>query len=140
MSNRYCPLGVQAKALLGAAEGVFLAGISIKLFAGLRTSELLQLDWNEVGDRQIIVLARHAKTRRRRVISISENLRKWIGPFRKELSGPVIPHTARRWHDRVGAIATLARRMCSDTAFAHIISRIGKTKTSPRSKREILRR
>ena len=98
----FTPAKVQA--LLGVAQGEVLAGIAIKTFAGLRTSELLKLDWSDVDEEQIIVKAAHAKTRRRRVVTVSENLLAWLRPLQKE-TGPVAPFTPRQWHDRVSAAA-----------------------------------
>ena len=47
--------------------------IAIGLFAGLRMSEILALNWDEVDlcDRTITVQGRKAKTRQRRVVTIS---------------------------------------------------------------------
>ena len=94
----------QVKALLGVAQGAVLAGIAIKTFAGLRTSELLKLDWSDVDTGQIIVKAAHAKTRRRRVVTVTENLLAWLRPLQKQ-TGLVAPFTPRQWHDRVSAVA-----------------------------------
>jgi site-specific recombinase XerD len=101
-------LPAQAQALLGVAQGEVLLGIAIKTFAGLRTSELLTLDWNDVTEERIVVQARHAKTRRRRVVTVSENLRVWLKPLLKP-SGPVAPFSPRQWHDRVSAVSTEAK-------------------------------
>jgi len=61
-----------------------LAATAIGLFAGLRTSELATLDWQNVhltGKQQFIeVAARKAKTRQRRTVSISDNLSSWLKP------------------------------------------------------------
>jgi integrase len=39
----------EASKLLAAYPDAFLPGVCLKLFAGLRTSELLSLDWSEVS-------------------------------------------------------------------------------------------
>ena len=61
-----------------------LAATAIGVFAGLRTSELASLDWQDVhlmGKQQFIeVRARKAKTRQRRIVSISDNLSSWLMP------------------------------------------------------------
>lgn len=72
-------------------------GVAIKVFSGLRTSELLSLDWAQVTDSEIIVKGRNAKTRQRRVIAISENLQAWLRPFR-QAEGRVAPFNRRNWH------------------------------------------
>jgi site-specific recombinase XerD len=45
----------QVSALLENSPVAILPGITIKVFAGLRTAELLSLDWNEVSENEIIV-------------------------------------------------------------------------------------
>lgn len=68
----------------------YLAPIAIQLFAGVRTSEIKRLDWEQVREEQIIILASNAKTRQRRTISISDALASWITEERQE-SGLVFP-------------------------------------------------
>jgi integrase len=67
--------------------------LAIGAFAGLRTAELHRLDWSEIDlDRGFItVAASKAKTRRRRLVPISKNLKLWLKPLRKK-SGPVCVH------------------------------------------------
>lgn len=62
----------------------------IKFFAGLRTSEVRRLQWEEIKQDCIVIKARKAKTRSRRVITISDNLRLWLEGERQK-SGPVCP-------------------------------------------------
>jgi integrase len=68
--------------------GPFLA---IGAFAGLRHAEILRLDWREVdlAGGHIEVRADKAKTARRRLVPVSENLRQWLAPLREE-SGLVV--------------------------------------------------
>lgn len=60
-------------------------------FSGLRRSELHALEWEDVNlDRGYITVAAHkAKTAARRLVPISDNLRRWLEPARKA-SGLVI--------------------------------------------------
>ncbi len=74
-----------------------LPGVAIKIFSGLRTSEVLSLDWAQVTETEIIVKGQSAKTRQRRVITISENLQAWLYPYR-QASGRVAPFIRRNWH------------------------------------------
>ena len=66
-------------------------GLSIGLFAGLRRSDLCALDWAEIKrDRKLIeVKASKAKTRQRRLVTISDNLDKWLAR-NPQKSGPVV--------------------------------------------------
>ena len=68
----------------------YLAPIAIQLFAGVRTSEIKRLDWEQVRSNQIVILASNAKTRQRRTITISDALASWIAEEKKE-SGLVFP-------------------------------------------------
>lgn len=73
----------QARKLLAACAAdaechPLLASTAIGLFAGLRTAELVTLNWENVhltgSQRFIEVTARKAKTRQRRIVSISDSL------------------------------------------------------------------
>jgi integrase len=69
--------------------------LAIGAFAGLRTSEIERLDWKSVNFERgyIEVRAETCKTRARRLVPISENLKAWLRPFAMS-SGPVILHRA----------------------------------------------
>jgi integrase len=88
-----------------------LASIAIGLFAGLRTGELAGLDWENVhlngSQRFIEVTARKAKTRQRRIVSVSENLASWLIPTAKEV-GLVVPPAYRERHERLQTLAKLS--------------------------------
>lgn len=92
------PVGIltpaQARALLDAAKvhlPEMVAGLAIGLFAGLRVSELCALDWSEIdlSARLIEVKAAKAKTRQRRLVTISDNLALWLAPY-VQRGGPVL--------------------------------------------------
>jgi integrase len=103
----------QASRLLDAAErtegGVMLPYVAIGLFSGLRASELAALDWSEVSlaERTIEVVARKAKTRARRIVTMSDNLAEWLQPYART-SGPVASTEglAEKW-ERVRAAAKI---------------------------------
>jgi len=88
-----------------------LAATAIGLFAGLRTSELAALDWHDVhltGSQKFIeVAARKAKTRQRRIVSVSDNLASWLTQEAR-VSGPVVPNRYRERHERLQALTQLA--------------------------------
>jgi integrase len=71
----------QAENLLRhAGEHGLLPYISIGLFAGLRSAELMRLDWSAVNlqEKAIVVGAAVAKKRSRRVVEICEALEGWL--------------------------------------------------------------
>ena len=79
-------------ALLTAAKDDFSAFrpiIAIGGLAGLRTAELLRLDWADVWrvEGHIEVTAGKAKTRQRRLVEICPALTAWLEPFRKMKAG-----------------------------------------------------
>ena len=80
-----------------------LPAVAVGLFAGLRVSEVMRLDWSSVdlGRGLIEVAARKSKTAQRRLVTISPNLRAWLAPF-DGARGTVAPQagTYRRQLDR----------------------------------------
>jgi integrase len=89
------PVGIltveQTARLLETAEGDMLAYCAIGAFAGLRRSEIVQLDWSEIDFESdlIEVSAQKSKTAQRRHVTLQPNLRQWLLPLRKH-SGPVV--------------------------------------------------
>ncbi len=93
------PVGIltveQVKALLRTAQAndrAMTPALAIGLFAGLRRSEFFALDWSEIDleNRTIEVKGIQAKTRQRRLVTISENLLAWL-LTKEERKGPVTP-------------------------------------------------
>jgi len=99
----------QCSALLTAAGNDVLPYIAIGLFAGLRAAELEKLDWQEVNLQTgfIEVTAAKSKTKKRRLVPISENLAAWIRPL-AATAGPVAPVGLRKRFDAVKERAGLA--------------------------------
>lgn len=66
--------------------------LAIGAFAGLRDSEIQQLEWSEVNQARgfIEVKAAKAKSARRRLITIQPNLAEWLRPY-AVLTGAVVP-------------------------------------------------
>ena len=96
-----------ASRLLASCPGAFLSGVCLKLFAGLRRSELLSLDWSEVSASEIVIRGAKAKTRQRRIVAISDNLAVWLQPHRRA-SGRVAPFLQNAWYRSLEAIAESA--------------------------------
>ena len=63
--------------------------VAIGGLAGLRTAELLRLDWADVWrvPGHIEITAGKSKTRQRRLVEICPSLAAWLGPFRREKTG-----------------------------------------------------
>jgi integrase len=79
--------------LLTKADTTLRPFLALGAFAGLRMAELQRLDWKEIDlDRGFITVdASKAKTRQRRLVPISDNLKLWLKPC-KQASGPVCLH------------------------------------------------
>jgi integrase len=80
-------------ALLKRADATLRPFLAIGAFAGLRTAELQRLDWQEIDLERgyITVDASKAKTRQRRLVPMSDNLKLWLEPCKQD-SGPVCLH------------------------------------------------
>ena len=78
-----------------AAHARILPVIAIGAFAGIRTAEIMRLDWEDIKwDRGHIEIAgRKAKTAARRLVPLPENLKTWLSPWREE-TGPIVTLTA----------------------------------------------
>jgi integrase len=83
-------------ALLASADGNLLALIALGGLAGLRTAELLRLDWADVWrvPGHIEVTASKSKTRQRRLVEICPALAAWLEPFRAQADGKLWA-----WHE-----------------------------------------
>jgi integrase len=83
----------QIGSLLVKADNTLRPFLTIGAFAGLRMAELQRLDWKEIDLERgfITVDANKAKTRQRRLVPISDNLKLWLTPC-KQTSGPVCMH------------------------------------------------
>ncbi len=77
------------RALLHAADGAMRAMIALGGLAGLRTQELLRLDWADVWrvPGHIEVTKGKSKTRQRRLVEICPALAAWLQPFRTQATG-----------------------------------------------------
>ena len=64
----------------------FLPCLAIGAFAGVRSSEIQRLHWNDIhfADKKIIVKTTSAKTASRRIIPMKENLLAWLSPYQNK--------------------------------------------------------
>jgi len=87
----------EAKRLLACCGADVLPYAAIGMFAGLRSAELEKLDWTEVdlASGFIEVKAHKAKTGRRRLVKIADNLKAWLEPLAQP-TGVVAPIGLRK--------------------------------------------
>lgn len=106
------PVGILSVAelsqLLEHAPVQLRAFIAIGAFAGLRRSELIRLDWRNVDIEQrfIEVTAMKAKSARRRLVRMRDNLRLWLKDLIKP-SGAVTPPNFKELLDSTRNLADL---------------------------------
>lgn len=95
--------------LLAAAEGDVLPCIALGAFAGLRSAEILRLEWADIDlqSRCIVVGARQSKTATRRVVPIQENLLAWLAPYSGR-QGKVWPRNEREFYKALERTAAAA--------------------------------
>lgn len=95
--------------LLDKADESIKPALAIQAFTGIRTAELMRLDWQAVKfDREHIELtASNAKTASRRIVPILPNLKLWLEPHAKK-TGKIFPSGADYYHElqREAATAT----------------------------------
>ena len=74
----------EMRRILLAANARILPLIAIGGFAGIRSAEILRLDWEDIKwDRGHIEIAgSKAKTAARRLVPLTENLKAWLAPWR----------------------------------------------------------
>ena len=79
----------ELKALLANADDTMRPLIAIGSLAGLRTAELLRLDWADVWhvSEHIEITAGKSKTRQRRLVEIGDSLAAWLESYRTVTSG-----------------------------------------------------
>jgi integrase len=73
----------QLKKILEAAPSDLLPALAIQAFAGVRTAEILRMEWSEVDlvRGYVNVTAKKSKTAKRRLIPVASNLADWLRPY-----------------------------------------------------------
>lgn len=81
----------ELRKLLETASGPLRAMIALGGLGGLRTEELLRLDWADVWRVQghVEITAGKSKTRQRRLVEMSPALAAWLQPYREFTTGPL---------------------------------------------------
>lgn len=100
-------------------EPTMVPALAIGFFAGLRTSEVCQLDWKDIDlrSRKITVIPEVAKKRRARHVDIEDNLLQWLLP-RQQAAGPVAPD-GQKWRSRLDHIRELTKVKWPHNAMRH---------------------
>jgi integrase len=95
----------QIQNLLDSAPADLLPCLALCAFAGLRTAEMLRMEWEAIDlPRSLInVSAGNSKTAKRRLIEISPNLAEWLLPYAIR-SGKIYPYSQRWYHHNVGLL------------------------------------
>ena len=87
----------QLQSLITAAPADIKLYLAIGAFTGMRTSEILRLDFSDINFERghITVAAEKAKTATRRLVPILPNLTQWLAPYRNR-KGKVANHSVER--------------------------------------------
>ena len=74
----------QLASLIGKVPSEVQLYLALGAFTGMRTSEILRLDWSQVNFERghITVAPEKAKTATRRLVPIQPNLMQWLAPYR----------------------------------------------------------
>lgn len=72
--------------LLSKAPGHLVPGMAVKAFSGVRTEEIVEIDWSDILFDQdaIVIPAKISKLGQRRLIHLHPNLKAWLTPYRKD--------------------------------------------------------
>jgi integrase len=86
--------------LLTAAPDSFKPVLAIQAFAGLRSAEVIRLDWKNIKIERghIEITAANAKTASRRIVPILPNLAEWLKKAAKK-KGKLFPHSRAYFHE-----------------------------------------
>ena len=123
--------------LLEAAPKELLAPLAIGAFGGLRTAELMRLNWQEVRLERgyIEVTARKAKTAQRRLVKIEPCLSAWLSLCRPALQeGSVYGEPDRFYHKEVAKLCQSIGLKWKPNGLRHSFAsyHLAKSKDAPR--------
>jgi integrase len=99
----------QLQNLLLKAPADLLPTVALGAFAGLRTAEVLRLEWQDIDLKRnfINVSATKSKTAKRRLIPIASNLADWLHPYAHK-SGRIYPFSHRWYHFKIDELRKAA--------------------------------
>jgi integrase len=98
--------------LLNAATPELLPILAIGAFTGIRTAELMRLDWQDVNFATgfVSVKGRKAKSRRHRSIEMHPNLKEWLAPYKGR--------TGKIWNGTLNMLYYALRGVCKGSGLA----------------------
>lgn len=110
----------QLAAILEKASPEVAPCIALAAFAGLRSAEILRLDWDDIERRPgfIEIAAHKAKTATRRIVPISDNLAKWLA-IAPRVDARVWPHSKDRFFKAMIRAARNAGIVWKQNALRH---------------------
>jgi integrase len=110
----------QLAEIFGNASPEIAPCIALSAFAGLRSAEILRLEWSDIERRPgfIEVAAHKAKTATRRIVPITENLALWLAIAPRDGSH-VWPHTKDRFFKTMIRAARNAKIKWKQNALRH---------------------
>lgn len=123
-------------ALLAAADESLVPFISIGGFAGLRSSEILRLDWQDVKFDSDNIIVQKGKVKKRgqsrRIVPMLPNLKAWLTPFAKR-TGLVWPFSKPYLYETLAALTVKAKVEWKDNALRHsfVSYRVAQIKNIP---------
>jgi integrase len=126
----------EIKSLLAASDKSIRPFIAIGAFAGLRSSEIQRLAWQDVkfGADCIVVQKGKVKQRgkSRRIVPLLPNLKKWLKPLAVK-NGPIWPHSKPYLYELLAEVATKAKVGWKDNALRHsfVSYRVAQIKNVP---------
>ena len=112
----------EMKALLEAADESLVPFIAIGGFAGLRSSEIRRLDWQDGKfDSDCIIVPKGKVKKRgksRRIVPMPANLKAWLKPFERK-AGKVWPHSKPYLYESLAVVAVKAKVPWKSNALRH---------------------
>ena len=110
----------EAAALFGNASAEVAPCLALAAFAGLRSAEILRLDWRDIERHAgfIEVAAHKAKTAARRIVPLTDNLSRWLAIAPRN-GARVWPHTKDRFFKAMIRAADNAKIEWKQNALRH---------------------
>jgi integrase len=112
----------ELKLLLNKAGKRLVPFIAVGAFAGLRSSEILRLDWQDVKlDSDCIVVQKGKVKKRgksRRIVPMLPNLKAWLQPIAKS-AGSIWPFSKPYLYESLAGVATKAEVPWKSNALRH---------------------